>query len=97
MEIFESKDFYLSSFLIANGYELANHKRNHGYTTFFFEENEGLKKLVKQFYSLKAVIEPVKYSQALRALKGVIHSLSASTSNQGTSNNGFGNNRKVSK
>ena len=87
MEIFESKDFYLSAFLIDNGYELVDHKRYHGYTTFFFEENEGLKKLVKQFYSLKAVIEPVKYSQALRALKGVIHSLSASTSNHGLNSN----------
>ena len=94
MQIFESRDFYLSAFLIANGYELADHSRNHGYTTFFFRADEGLNKIVKEFYSLKTEIEPIKYSQALRALKGIIHSLSASTSNRGINNNESNNNRK---
>jgi len=94
MEIFESKDFYLSAFLIAEGFELADHKRSHGYTIFFFNGTEELNRLVKKFYSLKAVIEPIKFSQALRALKGVIHSLSASTPNHGLNNNEFSNNRK---
>jgi Domain of unknown function (DUF5659) len=88
MNIIKLKDFYLSAFLVANGFELLDQYRSHGYTTFFFEETEELNKLVKSYNSLKAVVEPVKYSQALRTLKGVIHSLTASTLNHGTNNNG---------
>ena len=82
MGLFQSKDFYLSAFLIANGFELADHYRDKGFTEFFFNDSEELQNLVRKYYSLKSAIEPVKYSQALRALKGIIHSLSASTSNQ---------------
>lgn len=97
MEIYQSKDFYLSAYLIAEGFQLYDHERSHGFTLFYFIETDQLKALVKQFYSLNASVEPIKYSQALRALKGVIHSLSASTSNQGQLNNGFINKQKAEK
>ena len=82
MNLFQSKDFYLSAFLIANGFELQKHFRDKGFTSFFYKDDEELQKQVRKYYSLKSTIEPIKYSQALRALKGIIHSLSASTSNQ---------------
>ncbi|HSP87355.1 MAG TPA: DUF5659 domain-containing protein [Ignavibacteriaceae bacterium] len=89
MNLFKSIDFYCSAFLIANGFELVDHKRSNGLTTFYFEESDILKRLVNKYISLQTTIEPVKYSQALRALKGIIHSgtLSTSTSN-GFINNG---------
>jgi hypothetical protein len=82
---FISKDFYLSAYLISSGFALKDHKREKGFTTFIFENSGKLQELVNQFYSLKAQTEPIKYSQAIRSLKGVIHS-SVSTSNQDTNN-----------
>ncbi len=87
MKLYQLKDFYCSAFLIANGYELADHRRSQGFTLFFFEETDELKRLVNKYYSLATTVEPVQYSNALRALKGIIHSLSTSTSDQGLNNN----------
>jgi hypothetical protein len=86
-EIFTTKDFYLSAYLIANGFELKDHFREKGFTSFYFENDPKLKSLTKKFYSLTGSIEPIKYSQAIRGLKGLIHS-SVSTSYQEL-NNGF--------
>lgn len=91
-EPFTSKDFYLSAYLIANGYELKSHFRDKGFTTFYFEDNKLLRGIAQKFYSLKAQVEPVKYSQAIRALKGVIYS-SDSTSNQDINNESIHNSK----
>ena len=97
MKLYQLKDFYASAFLIANGFELADFKRSQGFTIFFFEETEYLMELIKKYYSLTTTVEPVQYSNALRALKGIIHSLSTSTSEQGLNNNEFSNRQKGNK
>ena len=91
MKKYQLKDFYLSAFLIASGYELIDKERDQGFTLFFFRETDELKKLIAAYYSMKTTIEPVKYSNALRALKGAIHSLASTASNRGQ-NNEFRNN-----
>ena len=48
MKLYQLKDFYCSAFLIANGYELADHRRSQGFTLFFFEETDELKQTGKQ-------------------------------------------------
>lgn len=73
MQIFESKDFYLSSFLLCSGCNLVDTPAIHGVTTFMFEENEILNKLIKEFYSLKASVEPTKYANAIKTLKSLLH------------------------
>jgi len=74
LRTFLSKDFYLCSFL-----------RKNGFTEFSFQEDKTLKELVTKFYSFQTLIEPVQYGQAIRNLKGAIHSLS--TSNNRVNNN----------
>lgn len=91
---YTSKDFYLSAYLISIGFALDAHIREKGFTTFIFDNSRKLQKIVNEFYSQQALIEPIKYSQAIRSLKGVIHS-SVTTSNQ-TFNNEFFNNSKNS-
>ena len=70
---YSSKDFYLSSFLIANDCELSETVVNDGVTTFVFEMNDEIKKLIGNYYSLKSKVEPMAYGQAIRTLKSVIH------------------------
>ena len=45
MKTYTSKDFYLSSYLIANGSTLLDNIVENGVTTFVFENNDEVKKL----------------------------------------------------
>ena len=73
MKNFISKDFYLSSYLMAIGCNLLDNIVDNGVTTFVFEKNDEVKKLVGNYYSLKSKVEPLAYGQAIRTLKSVIH------------------------
>lgn len=70
---YSNRDFYLSAFLLASGYKLSKHERRGGITTFHFEVDEKLEKLIEQFYSMNTVIEPILYGNALKNLKSIIH------------------------
>jgi hypothetical protein len=73
MKTFSSKDFYLSSYLMVNDCNLLDNLVEDGVTTFVFEMNEEVKRLIGNYYSLKSKVEPMAYSQAIRTLKSVIH------------------------
>ena len=75
-----NKDFYLSAFLISEGYELIDYFRENGFTTFIFNETESLLEAVRKFHSLSAKTEPVRYGNAIKSLKTLIHSEQISTS-----------------
>jgi hypothetical protein len=73
MKTYSTKDFYLSSFLMANDCNLLDNNVENGVTTFVFEMNDGIKKLIGSYYSLRSRVEPMAYGQAIRTLKSVIH------------------------
>lgn len=84
-KIYKSKDFYLSAYLISKGCPLKGHSRENQTTTLFeFNENAELQKLVEQYYSMTALIEPMAYGSAIRSLKSVIH---AANTNSESSHN----------
>jgi len=89
MKIFETRDFYLSGYLLCKGYILLDSKRDQGFTLFQFEESPKLKQTVNLFYKSEASVDPIIYGMILRQLKGVIHNL-ASTQNQ-LNNNEYNN------
>jgi hypothetical protein len=43
---YTTKDFYLSSLLVAEGYELTDHVRENGFMTFTFENSKKLQNFV---------------------------------------------------
>ena len=73
MKTYSTKDFYLSSYFIANSCNLLDNIVEDGVTTFVFEMNDEVKRLIGNYYSLKSKVEPMAYSQAIRTLKSVIH------------------------
>ncbi len=73
MKTYKIKDFYLSSYLIANSCNLIDNIVEDEVTTFVFEKNDELKILIGNYYSLKSRVEPMAYGQAIRTLKSVIH------------------------
>ena len=84
--VFKSKDFYAASFLIASGCKLQGCEREKSFTVFNFEDTESLRKLVTAFYSMKATIEPMSFSQIIRSLKSVIHASNSQGSNNNVNN-----------
>lgn len=85
MKVFETRDFYLSGFLLCRSFMLEDSVRQHGFTVFYFQDSPELQRTVKQFYKSEASVNPIIYGMTLRQLKGVIHN-SASTQNQGNYN-----------
>lgn len=84
--VYETKDFYLSGFLIAEGVKLLSHRRNGAITTFSFNDNELLKQLIKKYYAMQSLVEPMTYSNALRSLKSVLYSGNNANANWGLNN-----------
>jgi len=83
MNIYKCKDFYLSSFLLSAGCNLIDTPVSSGITTFIFEDNEVLNNLIKDFYSLKASVEPTKYANAIKTLKSILHASKANSNSKG--------------
>ena len=82
----QTKDFYLSAFLLTTGYKLIDHSRKNGMTTFLFESDDKIDNIVADYYSMNATVEPITYSNYVRTLKSIVHSYTTSTSNRGYDN-----------
>ena len=78
---YTTRDFYAAAYFVASGMELQEYYKQKGLTTFVFTDNEQLQLLVRKFYSLDALVNPVTYGNALRNLKSMIH---ADTKQKGT-------------
>ena len=69
---FETKDFYLTAFLLASGFKLLGHTKNAGLTTFEFEETSKLTNTIASYYGFIGSVEPITYGNAMRTLKSII-------------------------
>ena len=87
---YSNKDFYLSAFLISEGLELLEYSRDNGFTTFIFAETDKLLEAIRKFHSLSAQTEPVRYGNAIKSLKTLIHSEHISN----TKSNNYNANKK---
>jgi hypothetical protein len=70
---FETKDFYLTAFLLASGFTLRGHTKNAGLTTFEFEETQKLTNAIGTYYGFASSVEPITYGNSMRTLKSIIH------------------------
>jgi hypothetical protein len=74
MNSYTTKDFYAAAYLVASGVDLqAYRKTKEGLTLFVFQNNEILKQLVNNYFSAGSIVNPMKYGNAIRNLKGIIH------------------------
>ena len=58
---YDTKDIYLSSYLISVGFSMDSFLRESGRTTFRFEREETLAQHVNNFYADKAIVSALKY------------------------------------
>ena len=83
--LYLSRDFYLTAYLLAAGQSLLAHKRSNGLTTFTFEDSASLQSLCDAYYGGRALVDPVKYGNSVRNLKSLLHSSTLSTSHSNSS------------
>jgi len=70
---FNTKDFYLTAFLLASGFRLLGHSKNAGLTIFEFDESQKLTNAIGTYYGFSSSVEPITYGNAMRTLKSIIH------------------------
>ena len=71
---YQSRDFYLSGYLLAIQQKLLSHTRDNRITTFIFQDTNDLQEAVERYYNMSANVNPVVYGQSLRSLKSLIYS-----------------------
>jgi len=82
MNAYESKDFYLSAYLLTLGNKIIKHWRDKGTTTFVFEDSKELQKAITLYYTMQASVEPISYGNSVKTLKSIIYSYTSTSSNQ---------------
>ena len=70
---FDTSDTYLAGYLMAAGCDLASHKKSGRSIIFSLEQTDKLDELVKDYYNMKANINPLHYGSALKILKNILH------------------------
>lgn len=73
--VFTTRDFYISAFLLTKGYRLESVNRENPRQIFFiFNDFEARESLVRDFVFGKASVEPQAFIEKIKALKQLIYS-----------------------
>ncbi len=58
---YKTKDFYLTAVLTMYGYKISKHINENNKSVFFFEEDEGLRELVQDYFYDKLKVSPHQF------------------------------------
>lgn len=72
MQYFKSKDFYLASTLIHEGFEIEDHEKEDGKTIFFFADTPDLRETVQRYFHDNISVTPFQYQIAIKKAKSII-------------------------
>ena len=71
---FITKDFYITAFLIANGFQLSHINRTNPRQVYFaFTNSDGKAELVEDFLYGRAKVEPKSFISAIKEVKQLLH------------------------
>jgi len=76
-----TRDFYLSAYLIAVGVKLQSHNKINGNTVFNFVNDTATQKSIDTYYSMSGTVEPIIFSNSIKALKSIVHSYDKTNTN----------------
>ena len=86
-----TRDFYLAAYLIAVGVKLQSHNKINGNTVFNFVNDTDTQEAVDTYYTMSSTVEPISYSNAIKALKSIVHSYDKADTNINTISEGKNN------
>jgi hypothetical protein len=72
---FETKDFYITAFLLTQGLQLSHIDRTNPQRVYFaFADTVGRAKLVEDFLYGRASVEPKSFISSIKEVKQLLHS-----------------------
>lgn len=74
MNQYETQDFYLAAYLLAQGIELIRHSQHNGIMTFIFPQTYGISNLVSEYNAMQSNVRPQIYAASIRNLKNILYS-----------------------
>lgn len=72
--MFKTKDFYLVSTLVLFGYKIKEHINDNNKSVFFFEDSDGLRELVQDYFYDKLMVSPHQFQSSIKSVKALIYS-----------------------
>ena len=70
---FKTKDFYLVSTLVLCGYKIKQHINENNKSVFFFEDNDGLRTLVQDYFYDKVKVSPHQFQSSVKTVKALMY------------------------
>jgi Domain of unknown function (DUF5659) len=74
MNQYETQDFYVTAYLLAQGIELIGRSQHNGIMTFIFPHTYGVSNLVSEYNALQSNVRPQVYAASIRNLKNILYS-----------------------
>lgn len=72
-KMFKTKDFYLVSTLVLFGYKIKEHINENNKSVFFFEDSDGLRALVQDYFYDKLKVSPHQFQTSIKTVKALMY------------------------
>jgi hypothetical protein len=71
--MYKTKDFYLTATLILFNQKIKNHVNENNKSVFFFEDSDGLRALVQDYFYDKLKVSPHQFQTSIKTVKSLMY------------------------
>ena len=71
--MYKTKDFYLTAVLVMHGYKIKQHVNDQNKSVFFFEDSDGLRALVQDYFYDKVKVSPHLFQSSIKSVKALMY------------------------
>jgi len=72
-ETYETSDFYLASFLRANGFRIVDTRKEGRRVTFVFEDCPKRQQLITSYYNGEGTVNPLSFVDSMKNMKALVY------------------------
>ena len=71
--MYKTKDFYLTAVLVLQGHKIKQHINEKNKSVFYFEDSEGLRALVEDYFYDKVRVSPHQFQTSIKTVKALMY------------------------
>jgi hypothetical protein len=71
--MYKTKDFYLTATLTLFNHKIIDHINENNKSVFFFEDNDGLRTLVQDYFYDKLKVSPHQFQTSIKTVKALMY------------------------
>ena len=71
--MYKTKEFYLTAVLVLHGYKIKEHINENNKSVFFFEDSDGLRALVSDYFYDKVKVSPHQFQTSIKTVKALMY------------------------